>query len=480
MELDIEVTGGDKMEEEYDVIVIGAGFGGPVAAKKCADFGLHTLMIERAQIPGEKVISGLVIPVYGFLYGPAFIRDGNPPIERPICSVVNRFVRDGEIYATDHSLRVPKPLVVGYATYCKPFCTWLADRAVESGVELRTSTTAVDVISENGYVKGIITDKGEEIRSKILIDAGGTQNTLSIKAGIRKKFVPEAIELYKIWDFEMAKGDVDRIFGHSMEFFHAMPEERIGAPLGYGSTLYFFTYRNSIHPGLGQFLVTEGKIPNVAKLLNEYFDDFTNKVTRWKKDIAPKVKLRGVMWDVCPIYAGLIPEMREMPFFGDGILIIGDAAGFESAAFGDGVPAAWFSADIAADVAIESIMVHDTSKSFLRRYEDRIKAHPFIIHTISDTRRWDLRRVLESRDEAELRRRIRDHWGVGAFKYKNMGGPCIKASMDSIKKDPAIISKWMKMFKRYYQNWENDHFDRLSTDRGEGSGTKITDRRLKI
>lgn len=452
------------MAEQYDVIVVGAGFGGPVAAKKCADSGLHTIMLERAKIPGEKVVSGLVIPVYGFLFGPAFIREGNPPIERPIRSVMNRFVKNGEVYASDHSLRLPAPFTVGYSTYCKPFCTWLADRAVDSGVELRTATTAVDVIKENGSVQGVITDKGEELRSKIVIDAGGTQNNLSLKAGIRQKFVPEAIELYMIWDFEMAKKDVDSVFGNSMEFFHAMPEEKIGAPLGYGSTLYFFTYRDSIHPGLGQFLVTEGKISNVAKLLREYFDNFTTKVRRWKEDIAPKVKLRAITWDVCPIYAGLIREMREMPYFGDGMLIIGDAAGFESAAFGDGVPSAWFSAEIAAGVALEAITAGDTSKSFLKRYEDRVKVDSFIMHTITDTRRWDMREILKNKSENELKKRIRDHWGIGAFRYKYMGGPCLKAAGRSIKNAPGIIVKWQEMFRRYYRNWENNSFDSLSTD----------------
>ena len=56
--------------EEYDVVIVGAGFGGPVAAKKCADAGLKTLMLERAEKAGDKVISGLTIPFYGFLFGP--------------------------------------------------------------------------------------------------------------------------------------------------------------------------------------------------------------------------------------------------------------------------------------------------------------------------------------------------------------------------------------------------------------------------
>lgn len=281
---------------------------------------------------------------------------------------------------------------------------------------------------------------------------------------MRKKFIPEAIELYMLWDFQMTKEDVDSVFGNSMEFFHAMPEENIGAPLGYGSTLYFFTYRNSIHPGLGQFLVTRGETPNVARLLREYFDNFTDKVERWKREIAPRVKLRSVLWDVCPIYAGLLEETREMPIYGDGLLIIGDAAGFEASAFGDGVPNAWFSAEIAADVAIEAVRRGDISRSVLAAYEERIKAHPLIMHTITDFRRWDMRRLLLTRDEAEFKRKVRDHWGIGAFRYSNMGGPCMKAARDMIKQNPTVIRSWVNMFRRYFKNWENESFDRLSTD----------------
>lgn len=449
--------------EKYDVVVVGAGYGGPVAARKCAQAGLHTLLLERSRVPGEKVVSGLVIPFYGFLFGPDFIREGNPPIERPICKVINRFVRNGEIYSTDNSLRVPKPLALGYAAYCKPFCTWLADRAAEAGADLRTSTVAADLIMEGGAVKGVITDKGEEIRCSVLIDAGGTQNQLAIKAGLRRKYVPEALELYMIWDFEMAKEDVDETFGLSMEFFHALPEEEIGAPLGYGSTLYIFTYRNSIHPGLGQFLLTRGEVPHLAKLLPRYFDNFQNKVTRWKRDIAPKVKLRAVTWDVCPIYAGLIPEMRSMPIYGDGILVVGDAAGFEASAFGDGVPSAWFSADIAADVAIQAVKSGDTSRSALRLYETKVKEHPYITWIISDWRRWDLRKVLVSGSEAELRRRIRDHWGIGAFRYRYSGRPLFLAVKEALRRDPRAPLKWMEMFTRYFRNWEENTFDPLSS-----------------
>jgi flavin-dependent dehydrogenase len=145
-----DAEGGE--EEEYDIIVVGAGFGGPVAAYKCARAGLRVLMLERSARVGEKVISGLTIPFYGFLFGPAFIRDGNPPIERPVDGIINYIIKDinaGDI-EVDDSLRIPRPLSpvisFGYNAYCRPFCQWEAEKAVEAGAELRTSTTVTDLL----------------------------------------------------------------------------------------------------------------------------------------------------------------------------------------------------------------------------------------------------------------------------------------------------------------------------------------------
>ena len=187
--------------EDYDVVIVGAGFGGPVAARKCARAGLRTLMLERSEKVGEKIISGLTIPFYGFLFGPDFIRDGNPPIERPVDGIINYIIKDidaGDI-DIDDSLRIPKPLSpvisFGYNAYCQPFCQWEAEKAVEAGAELRTSVTVVDVLRCGGRIAGVRTDAGEEIRARIVIDAEGSQGLLAVKAGVREKYPPEAISL---------------------------------------------------------------------------------------------------------------------------------------------------------------------------------------------------------------------------------------------------------------------------------------------
>ena len=124
-------------DKQYDVIVIGSGFAGPVAARKCAEHGLRTLMIERSEKVGEKVISGLTIPIYGFLFGPDFIQDGNPPVERPVDGIINYIIKDiesGDI-DKDDTLMIPRPfspvVAFGYNAYCMAFCEWEAKKAVE-------------------------------------------------------------------------------------------------------------------------------------------------------------------------------------------------------------------------------------------------------------------------------------------------------------------------------------------------------------
>ncbi|MEJ2250555.1 MAG: FAD-dependent oxidoreductase [Candidatus Lokiarchaeota archaeon] len=188
-----------KNNDNYDVIVIGAGFGGPVAAKLCADAGLNVLLVERAQKPGEKVISGLTIPIYGFLFGPKFIRNGNPPIERPADGIINYIFTDinkGE-FEIDDTLKIPKPLspviAFGYNAYCQPFCEWEVKKAIESGVIFKSSTSVVELIKDHEYIRGVITDNGQKYYSKVVIDAEGSQGLIAVKAGIRKKYPPDAI-----------------------------------------------------------------------------------------------------------------------------------------------------------------------------------------------------------------------------------------------------------------------------------------------
>ena len=468
------------MDLIYDVIVVGAGFGGPVAAYICAKAGLKTLLLERALNVGDKVISGLTIPFYGFIFGPEFIRDGNPPFERPSDGIINYIIKDIEKadIEIDESLKVPKPLspviAFGYNAYCKPFCEWEVKKATEAGAILKKSTTAIDVIKEGGMVKGIVTDKGEQIRSKMVINAEGSKGLLSIKAGIREKYPPETISLADTYDYTMPKEKIDEIFGYSVRMCWGWDEQKIAPPLGYGNGLMVWPYRNSLHFMQDQCLrINKKLVPNLNKLFRIYHQNITEKLPWWKELVEPHVLLRARMWAGFEIYVGLNRRLRSMPNHMGGMLVIGDAAGLESTELCDGVPAAWFSAEIAAKVAIEAIKTNSFSKEFLSKYDRQIKAHPIIQWSISGRNRFDLRVAQKEHDLKTLKRYIHNGWGLGALTH--FMSPFLQIFLSSVNDDPLIISKWIRMFFRYYQNWLYEIYD-YSENR---KNLKLTTKKLK-
>lgn len=465
------------MPDSYDVIVIGAGFAGPVAAKLCADAGLKTLILERSENIGDKIVSGLTIPFYGFLFGPNFIRDGNPPFERPADGIINYIIKDidkGDI-EVDDTLKIPKPfspiIAFGYNAYCKPFCQWEVKKALEAGVELRTSTTVIDIIKEEEKIVGLITDKDEKIKSKVIIDAEGSQGILAVKVGIRKKYPPEAISLADVYDYEMPKDKIDEVFGHSVKMCWGWDEQKIAPPLGHGNGLMVWPYRNSLHFMQDQSLRLDGKkVPNLRRKFDMYHENITKKLPWWKEKVDPHIKTRARLWQGFEIYVGLDRKLRNMANYTDGMILIGNAAGLESTELCDGVPAAWISAEIAAEVVIDAIKGKNYTKEFLKRYDERIKAHPLIKWSISGTNRYNLRFAQEKHDFKLLKKYIHDGWGLGTLTHVTT--PLIQTGVSIISKDRTVLSKWIKMYFRYYQNWFYENFDYSKKSLYQGKLTK--------
>ena len=46
--------------KKVDVTVVGAGPAGSAAAKRCAESGLETVLLEKKKLPREKVCSGMI------------------------------------------------------------------------------------------------------------------------------------------------------------------------------------------------------------------------------------------------------------------------------------------------------------------------------------------------------------------------------------------------------------------------------------
>ena len=132
------------MEDDCDIIIIGAGIAGTACALRCARAGLSVLLLERAEIPGSKNLSG------GRLYTHALAEllpqfHLTAPLERRIThESLSLLTPDGA--TTFSSLQ---PGGESWSVLRARFDPWLVAEAEEEGVECIPGAT-VDALYEEG------------------------------------------------------------------------------------------------------------------------------------------------------------------------------------------------------------------------------------------------------------------------------------------------------------------------------------------
>lgn len=161
------------MLNKWDVIVVGAGPGGCLAARKCAANGLKTLLVEKKKMPRDKVCSGMVMGEWAQKI------------------LVEAF---GEI--PDDVLVEPKNLL-GYAVHVPgtPFQTldirtpitwrkrldhWMAQRAQDAGAEFWDGTRVVEVNGTEQEYKVEIVKGGQniEVTADFVVGADGARSAV--------------------------------------------------------------------------------------------------------------------------------------------------------------------------------------------------------------------------------------------------------------------------------------------------------------
>ncbi len=86
--------------KNYDLIIVGAGPGGSVAAKTTAENGLKTILFERGRKPGEKNSSGCGLGPRMFRDFPKMMKELTPeecPSMRAGVAARNYFINKDDI-----------------------------------------------------------------------------------------------------------------------------------------------------------------------------------------------------------------------------------------------------------------------------------------------------------------------------------------------------------------------------------------------
>jgi electron transfer flavoprotein-quinone oxidoreductase len=356
---------------KYDVIVVGAGPGGTVAAKTAADKKLNVLLIERARTPGEKNMSGSYLfrdlntelwP--GFLdqdFHKGHVRIGGITF---IWSFDNDAKRYG-ITAQPGGYAIRDMMTVFRPETDK----WFAEQAVKAGAELKTAL-ATDVIWENKpgetpRVVGVVTDKGN-FEAPIVIDASGLHSTLARRTGLTQwgtnKIMLAIKYIFKL-DGELIRKRLQTYYDTD-----GVETDWGAMPTMAGSEPEFYGTHCVGEPGRGLINVI------VYGCLEEMVKAKTNIHQRmqWYLKQAPVSQLlEGAEFIYCNFHSLTSGDLVGYPqkAYVPGLVLVGDAGGFAQVVDNFGANVAETMGKIAGELAAEMKAKKDYSEAMFAKYD---------------------------------------------------------------------------------------------------------------
>ncbi len=322
------------LADAYDVIVVGAGPAGSVAARLAAEQGLSTLMIEKRQEIGAPVRCAEAV---GAEVTKGYIDEDERWINAHIdfYDITNSkgdFVR---VPPTEHTWVVDR----------KVFDLELAHKARRSGAQVLTSTAAVGLIKEDTRVTGVkIRYFGavKEVKARLVIAADGTESQVARWAGL--KTVPPMGDYYSGVQYLVGnlKGKIEP----------NVCEYHVGMDMAPGGYVWVFPKGEDVaNVGL---VMTADKSAEISP--REYLDRF----------VRAKYGSPGIM----SVVVGGIPATGALKrMVTDGLMTVGDAAHQADPLTAGGINLGMFGADMAMQVGGKALRDGDVSAGRLQEYE---------------------------------------------------------------------------------------------------------------
>ncbi len=373
------------MRTGSEVIIAGGGPAGLSAAEALARAGRTVTVIEQNHEIGSPIRTS----------GGSFVDEmealGIPArLYHPISRV--RFLSPNHSAVFEY--RIPRFCVLDV----RGTFQYLAERAIEAGAHVRLSTRVEGPVIEDGFVRGVRTNRGD-FGSKLVIDATGYHSVLLKQAGLDPGF---------------------RRFGVGSEYDLYAPHcDQREAVLMVGGSVAPSGYAWVFPWGGKRVRVGVGTIhPDSRANPDDYLDSLVAGAARFG------VNLKGAH----PVehHAGLIPSEQYVErFAGDGILGIGDAVGNASSLLGEGIRWAIHAGRMAGEVGAGAVANGDVSRGalepFERQWRKRFGADLRLAHKINlrisrwDDAKWDQRtrllKLLSPDQFAEaLKTNLRGRW----------------------------------------------------------------------
>ncbi|MBY6239967.1 FAD-dependent oxidoreductase [Methylosinus sp. Sm6] len=333
------------IEERFDAIVIGAGMAGNAAAYTMASRGLNVLQLERGEYPGSKNVQG------GILYAdmlekiiPDFREEA--PLERHLIEQRFWFMTDrshtGMHYRSD-DFNEERPN--RYTIIRSQFDRWFNKQVQAQGAIVISETTVTELVSDAyGKVIGVRTDRsGGTVFADVVVLAEGVNGLLGARAGLRPTPKAEHVALAVKEMHFLPRETIEARFNlHGDE---GVVIEAAGT-ISKGMTGMGFVYTNkeSISVGFGCLVSDFAANEETPYGMLENF--------KTHPSIAPLIEGS----EVKEYAAHLIPEggYKTIPeLFGDGWVVVGDAAQLNNAIHREGSNLAMTSGRLAGEAIFQ-------------------------------------------------------------------------------------------------------------------------------
>ena len=319
---------------DYDVIVVGGGPAGSMAAEAAAKQGARTIMLEKDRDIGYPVRCGEGVGAFGLK---KFIEPDPAWIATTISKVRMR--------SPDNTLIDFGMDDAGFILHGRLFDYALANQASQAGVEIQTRAYVDGLIIEDDCVRGVkyqYMGEHKQLTAKLVIAADGVESRVGRMAGLRTATKLKDMDS----GYQATVGNID-VDQEMIDFY-------VGSNWAPGGYLWIFPKGNGMaNIGLGINGIY-AKEHSAHDMLHGFLDKYFPKAS--------------VLTSVC----GGIPIAKTLKkITSNGLMLTGDAARMVNPVTGGGIITGMVGGQIAGDVAGLAIQSGDYSEKAFDGYPKR-------------------------------------------------------------------------------------------------------------